>query len=149
MFYFVDFDTAQSKTGEAELKQRLVDKINEMVANDSIKLYMLSPQYQKDIKNQSLFSKDSTYFFRKQFPVSEKLTSEIDIHIMTKAKVLPGPQVFAIKTFVFQSFFEDSQLLDPIYSQPPTSKEIEKELDETRKETDKRLMNKYGSYRKK
>ena len=106
---------------------------------------MLSPQYQKDIKNQSLFSKDSTYFFRKQFPVSEKLTSEIDIHIMTKAKVLPGPQVFAIKTFVFQNFFEDSQLLDPIYSQPPTSKEIEKELDETRKETDKRLMNKYGS----
>ena len=106
---------------------------------------MLSPQYQKDIKNQSLFSKDSTYFFRKQFPVSEKLTSEIDIHIMTKAKVLPGPQVFAIKIFVFQNFFEDSQLLDPIYSQPTTSKEIEKELDETRKETDKRLMNKYGS----
>ena len=145
MFYFVDFDTAQSKTGEAELKQRLVDKINEMVANDSIKLYMLSPQYQKDIKNQSLFNKGSTYFFRKQFPVSEKLTSEIDIHIMTKAKVLPGPQVFAIKTFVFQNFFEDSQLLDPIYSKPPTTKEIEKELDETRKETDKRLMNKYGS----
>ena len=145
MFYFVDFDTAQSKTGEAELKQRLVDKINKMVVNDSIKLYMLSPQYQKDIKNQSLLSKDSTYFFRKQFPVSEKLTSEIDIHIMTKAKVLPGPQVFAIKTFVFQNFFEDSQLLDPIYSQPTTSKEIEKELDETRKETDKRLMNKYGS----
>ena len=83
----------------AELKQRLVDKINEMVANDSIKLYMLSPQYQKDIKNQSLFNKGSTYFFRKQFPVSEKLISEIDIHIMKKAKVLPGRQVFAIRTF--------------------------------------------------
>ena len=76
-----------------------------MVANDSIKLYMLSPQYQKDIKNQSLFNKGSTYFFRKQFPVSEKLISEIDIHIMKKAKVLPGPQVFAIRTFIFEKFF--------------------------------------------
>ena len=110
----------------AELKQRLNDKINEMVANDSIKLYMLLPQYQKDIKNQSLFSKGSTYFFRKQFPVSEKLISEIDIYIMKKAKVLPGPQVFAIRTFIFGNFFEYSQLLDPICSQPATSEQIEK-----------------------
>ena len=116
--YFLNFLT--------ELKQRLIDKINEMVANDSIKLYMLSPQYQKDIKNQSLFSKGSTYFFRKQFPVSEKLISEIDIHIMKKAKVLPGPQVFAIRTFIFGNFFEYSQLLDPICSQPATSEQIEK-----------------------
>ena len=110
-----------------------------MVANDLIKLYMLSPQYQKDIKNQSLFSKGSTHFFRKQFPVSEKLISEIDIHIMKKAKVLPGPQVFAIRTFIFENFFEYSLLLDPICSQPATSEQIEKELDETRKEAEQEV----------
>ena len=83
-----------------------------MVANDLIKLYMLLPQHQKDIKNQSLFGKDSSYFFRKQFFVSEKLMSKIDID-MKKAKVLPGPQVFAIRTCIFENFFEYSQLTRP------------------------------------
>ena len=100
---------------------------------------MLSPQYQKDIKNQSLFNKGSTYFFRKQIPVSEKLTSEIDIHIMKKAKVLPRPQVFAIRIFILENLFEYSQLLDPICSQPPTREQIEKELDETRKEAEQEV----------
>ena len=110
-----------------------------MVGNDLIKLYMLSPQYQKGIKNQPLFSKGSSYFFRKQFPVSEKLMSEIDIHIMKKAKVLLGPQVFAIRIFIFGNFFEYSQLLDPICLQPPTSEQIEKELDQTRKEAEEEV----------
>ena len=109
-----------------------------MVANDSIKLYILLLQYQKDIKNQPLFSKGSTYFFRKEFPLSQKLISNIEIHIMKKAKVLLGPQVFA-RTFLVENFFEHSQLLDPICSLPATSEQIEKELDETRKEAEQEV----------
>ena len=110
-----------------------------MVANDSIKLYMLWRQYQKDIKNQSLFSKDSEYFCRKQFPVSEQVTSEVDIYVMKKAKVLPGPQVFAIRTFVFENFFDENEMLDPICSQPLTSEQVDKELSETRKEVEEEV----------
>ena len=109
-----------------------------MVANESIKLYILLLQYQKDIKNQPLFSKGSTYFFRKEFPLSQKLISNIEIHIMKKAKVLLGPQVFA-RTFLVENFFEHSQLLDPICSLPATSEQIEKELDETRKEAEQEV----------
>ena len=58
---------------------------------------------------------------------------------MKKAKVLPRPQVFAIRIFIFENLFEYSQLLDPICSQPPTSEQIEKELDETRKEADEQI----------
>ena len=110
-----------------------------MVANDSIKLYMLWRQYQKDIKNQSLFSKDSEYFCRKQFPVSEHVRSEVDIYVMEKAKVLPGPQVFAIRTFVFENFFDESEMFDPICSQPLTSEQVDKELSETRKEVEEKV----------
>ena len=104
-----------------------------MVANDSIKLYMLSKQYQKDIKNQSLFSKD--YFSRKQFPVSEEVTSGVDIYVMKKASLARATSA-CIRTFVFENFFEESELIDPTCSQPLTSEQVDRELAKKRKEVE-------------
>ena len=98
-----------------------------MVANDSIKLYMLSKQYQKDIRNQSLFSKD--YFSRKQLPISE----EVDIYVMKKASLARATSA-CIRTFVFENFFEESELIDLTCSQPLTSEQVDRELAKTRKE---------------
>ena len=47
--------------------------------------------------------------------------------------------MFAIRTFIFENFFEYNQLLDPICLQPSTSEQIEKELDQTRKEAEEEV----------
>ena len=49
---------------------------------------------------------------------------------------MPGPQVLAIRTFVFENFFEESELIDPTCSQPLTSEQVDRELAKTRKEVE-------------
>ena len=92
---------------------------------------MLSRQYQVDIHNESLFSRSSNYFTRKQFPISEETEEEMDKCIMNETKVLPGRQVFAIRRFVLRNVFDESQMISPICSPKRTMEEVEQELLET------------------
>ena len=56
--------------------------------------------------------------------------------MLWKRPALPGPQVLAIRTFVFENFFEESELIDPTCSQPLTSEQVDRELAKTRKEVE-------------
>ena len=53
--------------------------------------YIRSKNYQADVNNKSIFSRASDYFSRKQFPVSDSITSVMDTLILKLAKILPGP----------------------------------------------------------
>ena len=112
----------------------------QLVQDDTIKKYMLSRQYQVDIHNESLFSRSSNYFTRKQFPISEEIEEEMDKCIMNETKVLPGRQVFAIRRFVLRNVFDESQMISPICSPKRTVEEVEQELLETNNDIDREFQ---------
>ena len=65
----------------AALKDKLIAKTAELISDGSIRSFMKTKEYQKQIKNQSLWNVSSTYFMKKQYPVSEEISDEIDRYI--------------------------------------------------------------------
>ena len=65
----------------AVLKDKLIAKTAELISDGSIRSFTKTKEYQKQIKNQSLWNVSSTYFMKKQYPVSEEISDEIDRYI--------------------------------------------------------------------
>ena len=49
-----------------------------MISDGSLHSYMKTKEYKKEIKNQSLWNTSSTVFTKKRYPVSEKISQEVD-----------------------------------------------------------------------
>ena len=62
----------------AALKDKLIAKTAELISDGSIRSFTKTKEYQKQIKNQSLWNVSSTYFMKKQYPVSEEISDEIE-----------------------------------------------------------------------
>ena len=62
----------------AALKDKLIAKTAELISDGSIRSFMKTKEYQKQIKNESLWNASSTYFMKKQYPVSEEISDEIE-----------------------------------------------------------------------
>ena len=65
----------------AALKDKLIAKTAQLISDGSIRSFMKTKEYQKQIKNESLWNVSSTYFMKKQYPVSEEISDEIDRYI--------------------------------------------------------------------
>ena len=65
----------------AVLKDKLIAKTAELISDGSIRSFTKTKEYQKQIKNQSLWNVSSTYSMKKQYPVSEEISDEIDRYI--------------------------------------------------------------------
>ena len=110
----------------AALKERLIAKAAELISDGSIHSFMKTKEYQKQIKNQSLWNVSSTYFTKEQYPVSEEMSDEIDRYIVRYGSVAPGPHVFALRDFVYSKVFNKSEMLPAIIEEDDIERNFEK-----------------------
>ena len=67
-----------SQCNLAALTERIIRKPQQLISEGTIERYMKTKSVMKDLHNQSLWSKRSTYFVCKRYSAGETVTADID-----------------------------------------------------------------------
>ena len=67
-----------SQCNLAALTERIIRKPQQLISEGTIERYMKTKSFMKDLHNQSLWSKRSTYFVCKRYSASEIVTADVD-----------------------------------------------------------------------